>query len=144
MSTDQLLMSRRAFVGGIAGTAILSAFPGQSVAPYSQKASITAAQMRAGGATAKIAVVPIRNQVKALMGSGGNILILPGPDGKISVDTGFATSRPQIAEALSAISPDPLRHVIDTHWHFDHTDGNEWMLKEGATIVAQERRCGNG
>jgi len=139
MSVDQLLMSRRAFVGGIAGAAIMSAFPGQSVAPYTQKASITAAQMRAGGATAKIAVVPIRNQVRALMGSGGNILVLPGSDGKISVDTGFATSRTQITEALAAISSEPLRHVIDTHWHFDHTDGNEWMHDAGATIIAQEK-----
>lgn len=115
----------------------MSAFPGQSVAPYTQKASITAAQMRAGGATAKIAVVTIRNQVRALVGSGGNILVLPGSDGKISVDTGFATSRRQITEALAAISPEPLRHVIDTHWHFDHTDGNEWMHEAGATIIAQ-------
>jgi glyoxylase-like metal-dependent hydrolase (beta-lactamase superfamily II) len=139
MITDQLVMSRRAFICGIAGTAMMSAFPGQSVAPYTQKASITAAQMRVGGLTTKIAVVPIRNQVSALTGSGGNILILPGPDGKLSVDAGFATSRPQITEALLAISPDPLRHVIDTHWHFDHTDGNEWMHEQGATIIAQEK-----
>jgi glyoxylase-like metal-dependent hydrolase (beta-lactamase superfamily II) len=139
MSIDQLLMSRRAFVGGIAGTAVMSALPSQSVTAYTQKASITAAQMRAGGATAKIAVVPIRNHIRALMGSGGNILVLPGADGKISVDTGFATSRSQITEALAAISPQPLRHVIDTHWHFDHTDGNKWMHEEGATIVAQEK-----
>ena len=139
MSIDQSLMSRRAFVRGIAGTAVLSALPTQSVTRYTQKASITAAQMRAGGAAAKIVTIPVRNNVRALMGSGGNILVLPGPDGKISVDTGFATSRMQITEALAAISPEPLRHVIDTHWHFDHTDGNEWMHEVGATIIAQEK-----
>jgi glyoxylase-like metal-dependent hydrolase (beta-lactamase superfamily II) len=139
MSIDQSLMSRRAFVRGIAGTAVLSALPTQSVTRYTQKASITAAQMRAGGAAAKIVTIPVRNNVRALMGSGGNILVLPGPDGKISVDSGFATSRTQITEALAAISPEPLRHVIDTHWHFDHTDGNEWMHEVGATIIAQEK-----
>lgn len=139
MSIDQSLMSRRAFVRGIAGTAVLSALPTQSVTRYTQKASITAAQMRAGGAAAKIVTIPVRNNVRALMGSGGNILVLPGPDGKISVDTGFATSRMQITEALAAISPEPLRHVIDNHWHFDHTDGNEWMHEVGATIIAQEK-----
>jgi glyoxylase-like metal-dependent hydrolase (beta-lactamase superfamily II) len=139
MSIDQSLMSRRAFVRGIAGTAVLSALPTRSVTRYTQKASITAAQMRAGGAAAKIVTIPVRNNVRALMGSGGNILVLPGPDGKISVDTGFATSRMQITEALAAISPEPLRHVIDTHWHFDHTDGNEWMHEVGATIIAQEK-----
>jgi glyoxylase-like metal-dependent hydrolase (beta-lactamase superfamily II) len=139
MSINQLLLSRRAFVGGVAGTALLSALPSQSVPRYTQKASITAAQMRAGGATAKIAVVPVRNQIRALTGSGGNILVLPGPDGKLSVDSGFATSRTQITEALAAISPEPLRHVINTHWHFDHTDGNEWMHEAGGTIIAQEK-----
>ncbi|HTP67460.1 MAG TPA: MBL fold metallo-hydrolase [Dongiaceae bacterium] len=139
MSIDQSSMSRRAFVRGIAGTAALSALPTQSVTRYTQKASITAAQMRAGGVAAKIVTMPVRNNVRALMGSGGNIVVLPGPDGKILVDTGLATSRTQITKALAAISPEPLRHVIDTHWHFDHTDGNEWMHEIGATIIAQEK-----
>jgi glyoxylase-like metal-dependent hydrolase (beta-lactamase superfamily II) len=139
MGIDQFPMSRRDFVRGIAGTAVMSVLPIQSPTRYTQKSSITAAQMRAGGATAKISVVQVRNNVRALMGSGGNILVLPGADGKISVDTGFATSRTQITEALAAISPEPLRHVIDTHWHFDQTDGNEWMHEAGATIIAQEK-----
>jgi glyoxylase-like metal-dependent hydrolase (beta-lactamase superfamily II) len=139
MSIDQTLMSRRSFVGGIAGTVVVSALPSQSVPLYSQKASITAAQMRAGGAIAKITVVPVRNSIRALMGSGGNVLVLPGSDGKLSVDSGFATSRAQITEALAGISPEPLRHVVNTHWHFDHTDGNEWMHEAGATIIAQEK-----
>jgi glyoxylase-like metal-dependent hydrolase (beta-lactamase superfamily II) len=139
MSIDRLLMSRRTFVGGIAGAAVISALPSQSVPRYTQKASITAAQMREGGATTRIVTLPVRNSVRALTGSGGNILVLPGPDGKLSVDSGFATSRTQITEALAAISPEPLRHVINTHWHFDHTDGNEWMHKAGGTIIAQEK-----
>jgi len=72
------------------------------------------------------------------MGSGGNILVLPGADGLLTVDSGLATSRAQIRTALDAISPFPVRHVLNTHWHFDHTDGNEWMHLAGATIVAQE------
>ena len=78
------------------------------------------------------------------MGSGGNILILPGADAKISVDTQLATSRTQITEALAAVFPEPLQHVIDTHWHFDHTDGNEWMREAGAHRSSLKRRCQSG
>ncbi len=102
-----------------------------------QKAAVTAAQMRAAGATSKITVLPLRGGVSALMGSGGNILVTSGPDGKLAVDSGFATTRRQVADALSSVSAEPLRHLINTHWHFDHTDGNEWMHKAGAEIFAQ-------
>lgn len=139
MNIDQSTMSRRAFVGGIAATAVITALPGYSQPPSAQKASITAAQMRAGGATAKIMTLPVRNDVKVLMGSGGNILVLPGPDGKLAIDSGFATSHTQIAEALAALSSEPLRQLINTHWHFDHTDGNEWMHEAGGTITAHEK-----
>jgi len=72
------------------------------------------------------------------MGAGGNIAVLPGRDGKLLIDAGFAGARPKIAEALEGISPDPVKHLINTHWHFDHTDGNEWLHSAGATILAHE------
>ncbi|MDE3105404.1 MAG: MBL fold metallo-hydrolase [Acidobacteriota bacterium] len=96
------------------------------------------AQMRAGGITAKITTQALRRNVSVLMGSGGNIAVLAGPDGKLLVDSGFATSRPQIAQALAAISSAPLTTLVNTHWHFDHTDGNEWLHGAGATIVAHQ------
>ena len=96
------------------------------------------AAMRAAAASVKITTQPLRRNLSLLMGSGGNIVVLPGKDGKLVVDAGFATSRPQITEALAALSADPLGHLVDTHWHFDHTDGNEWMHAAGAKIVAHE------
>ncbi len=102
------------------------------------QATDAVSQMRAGGATAKITVVPARRNVSVLMGSGGNIAVLPGKDGKLLVDSGFSTSQKQITEALNGLGADPLKHLIDTHWHFDHTDGNQWMHAAGATIIAHE------
>lgn len=102
------------------------------------QATDAVSQMRAGGATAKITVVPCRRNVSVLMGSGGNIAVLPGKDGKLLVDSGFSSSQRQITEALNGLGSEPLKHLIDTHWHFDHTDGNEWMHAAGATIIAQE------
>lgn len=96
-------------------------------------------QGRANAAKAKITTQKLRGNISVLMGSGGNIAVLPGPEGKLLVDTGISTSKPQITEALSAISADPIQHLIDTHWHYDHTDGNLWMHAAGATIIAHER-----
>jgi glyoxylase-like metal-dependent hydrolase (beta-lactamase superfamily II) len=89
-------------------------------------------------AAAKITVQALRANVHLLMGTFGNIAVLHGRDGKLLVDSGFAGSRPRIADALTAISSDPIKRVINTHWHFDHTDGNEWLHTAGATIIAHE------
>ena len=88
--------------------------------------------------TTNIAVQPLRGNVSALIGSGGNIGVLTGPDGKMLIDSGYSTSRARIMDALAKLSPEPIKHLVNTHWHFDHTDGNEWMHSEGATILAHE------
>jgi glyoxylase-like metal-dependent hydrolase (beta-lactamase superfamily II) len=89
-------------------------------------------------AHAEITVQPLRGNISVLMGSGGNITVLTGPEGKLLVDAGIAVSRPRIQAALDGISKAPLKYVINTHWHWDHTDGNEWVHSLGATIIAQE------
>jgi glyoxylase-like metal-dependent hydrolase (beta-lactamase superfamily II) len=93
---------------------------------------------RSEAAKAEITVWPLRANISVLMGSGGNITVLSGPGGKLFVDAGISVSRPKITAALAAISPDPIRYLINTHWHFDHTGGNHWAHAEGATIIAHE------
>ncbi len=88
-------------------------------------------------AKAPIKVHRLRN-VSVLEGSGGNIAVLPGRYGKLSVDAGITASRPRITEALASLSSDPVQHLVNTHWHFDHGDGNEWLHGEGATILSHE------
>jgi len=80
----------------------------------------------------------LRNNVSVFEGSGGNIGVLTGPDGKVLIDAGIGVSRPQITKALAGLGRDPVTHLINTHWHFDHTDGNAWLNAVGAKIVAQE------
>ncbi len=94
--------------------------------------------IRNAAATAKITIQKLRGNVSVLQGSGGNIAVLTGRDGKVLVDAGITASRPRITDALAEISSDPVRALINTHWHFDHTDGNEWVHSIGAEITAHE------
>lgn len=84
-----------------------------------------------------IVIVPLRGNINVLMGSGANIVVLSGSEGKFFVDAGIKPSKDKLQAALNTIGPSPLKYVVNTHWHWDHTDGNEWMHAAGATIVAQ-------
>jgi glyoxylase-like metal-dependent hydrolase (beta-lactamase superfamily II) len=94
--------------------------------------------IRDDAAKAPIKVHKLRGDVSALEGSGGNIAVLTGADGKVFIDAGITASRSRILEAANSLSRDPIKHLINTHWHFDHTDGNEWLNAEGAAILAHE------
>jgi glyoxylase-like metal-dependent hydrolase (beta-lactamase superfamily II) len=74
--------------------------------------------------------------VAVLFGAGGNIGLSHGDDGNIIVDDQFAPLNEKILAAIATVDPDPVRFVVNTHWHFDHTGGNEAMGKRGAVIVA--------
>ena len=89
-------------------------------------------------AIAKVTVQNLRRNISILSGAGGNIGVLIGPDGKLLVDAGIITARPHISEALASINGDPIKQLINTHWHFDHTGGNEWVHEAGASILAHE------
>jgi phosphoribosyl 1,2-cyclic phosphodiesterase len=86
---------------------------------------------RKTAATATVTVQKLRGNVSVPMGAGGNIAVLPGREGKFLIDAGFAGARPKIADALASISSDPVKHLINTHWHFDHTDGTTglWPIR---------------
>ena len=89
-------------------------------------------------ATAKIEVQKLRRNITVLLGAGGNIAVLTGPDGKLLVDAEIVTARVKVAEALASINADPIKQLINSHWHFDHTGGNDWIHQAGASILAQE------
>ena len=80
---------------------------------------------------AKIEVYPVRRNISVLEGSGGNIGVLTGKEGKLLIDAGFTVSKPRIAAALDSLSADPITRLINTHWHIDHTDGNAWQHEAG-------------
>ena len=95
-------------------------------------------RIKSQAAATPIAIHRLRGGISVLEGSGGNVAVLSGRDGKVLIDAGIAVSRPQVATALAAIGPEPVTHVINTHWHFDHANGNEWLHELGPKILAHE------
>ena len=79
---------------------------------------------------------PLRAGIHLLTGAGGNMVASAGEDGTFLVDDQYAPINDKIAAELSKLGRMPLRFVINTHWHGDHTGGNEAFGKRGAVIVA--------
>jgi len=76
--------------------------------------------------------------VYLLTGAGGNIGLSVGDDAVFLVDDQFAPLTPKIEAAIAKLTPKPVKFVLNTHWHFDHTGGNENFGRAGALIVAHE------
>jgi len=94
--------------------------------------------MRAQMGAVPLQTLKLRDNLTMLYGPGGNMVALNGSDGKVLVDSSFLTVAPKLKQALDDLGPVPLKILINTHWHFDHTDGNAPMHEAGATIVAHE------
>jgi glyoxylase-like metal-dependent hydrolase (beta-lactamase superfamily II) len=86
----------------------------------------------------QIQTIDVAPGVHMLIGSGGNIGVSSGADGVLIIDDQYAPLTEKIRAAVSAISSAPIRFVVNTHWHGDHTGGNENMGGTGAVIVAHE------
>jgi cyclase len=141
--------SRREMLRGsatLAGSAFLAhLFPvtllRTSTAGYAQQAPSAAdllASMRAKFSAAPIQTQKLADNVTMLSGPGGSVVVLNGPDGKFVVDTFVAPAWPKLKQALGGLGNAPVRYVIDTHWHFDHTDNNAPLHASGATVLAHE------
>jgi glyoxylase-like metal-dependent hydrolase (beta-lactamase superfamily II) len=86
----------------------------------------------------QIKTTDLGNKTYMLEGQGGNITVVVGTDGIIMVDTQFAPLSDKIKAAVKAISPLPIKYIVNTHFHGDHTGGNANFQNDGATVVAQD------
>jgi glyoxylase-like metal-dependent hydrolase (beta-lactamase superfamily II) len=86
----------------------------------------------------EIKATRIADNFFSLSGQGGTIGVLLGPDGVFMVDTQFAPLSDKIAAAIRQLTPQPVRYVVNTHVHGDHTGGNANFGRMGATIIARE------
>ncbi len=80
----------------------------------------------------------VAGAVHVLTGAGGNVAVVAGADGVFLVDDQFAPLTEKIRAAVARISPAPVKFVLNTHWHGDHTGGNENLGRTGVLIVAHD------
>jgi len=132
-------MNRRSFLqlGAVAGAATL--------APRWIKAQAASqpdrvVQGRAAAANAAIVTTKLYDNVYLLSnGVGGNMALQTGREGNLLVDASFSTAVPKILNAIGAVSHDAPDTLVNTHWHYDHTDGNEALHAAGFTIFAHSK-----
>jgi len=119
------LRFRRAVVAAIAAPVLLVVAPSLALGQNFDTVQVTSTK--------------VAGNVHMLVGAGGNIGLMAGDDAAFVVDDQFAPLTPKILAAIKAITPQPVRFVMNTHWHFDHTGGNENMVGQaGALIFAHE------
>ncbi|MBT9329467.1 MBL fold metallo-hydrolase [Paracidobacterium acidisoli] len=144
------MTTRRSFLTqtGMAAAALLA---GNAASAFSQAQQPPAAPasapaqpdpvqtMRAAAATETVKTTKITDTISLLQGVGGNVVCQIGPDGKLVIDSGISTGAHHLLDAIGQLDPHPIRLLINTHWHFDHTDGNAVLHDAGAFIIAQEK-----
>lgn len=139
LTRRELLRGSIAITGAALAGSTVPPWLARPFARHQQPAAADAlAQSRAAMAKAPIEVLKLTDRLTMLSGPGGNVVVLPGSDGKVVVDTFVQSVWQQLSEALTGLSKDPVKVVIDTHWHFDHSDNNGAFQKAGAAILAHE------
>ena len=96
------------------------------------------AAIRAQMAAAPIETVKLGGNLTMLSGPGGNVVVLHGTDGKIVVDTFVLPVWSALRKTIDGMDNAPIKLLINTHWHFDHTDNNANFRQAGAGILAHE------
>jgi glyoxylase-like metal-dependent hydrolase (beta-lactamase superfamily II) len=109
----------------LAGAAVLVAGP-------------AVAQQNIDFSKVEVKTTDLGSKTYLLEGAGGNVTVAVGTDGIIMVDSEFAPMHDKLKAAIEKISPLPIKYLINTHYHGDHTGGDAAFHKDGATIVAQD------
>jgi cyclase len=132
-------MTRRDLLMSMGAAALFPFIPGgknnRFATPWTQIADAVA-QRRAQIGAAPIVSTRLADNLAMLSGPGGNVIVLNGSDGKLVVDTFVQPAFAPLAEMLKTMGASRVRLLINTHWHFDHTDNNENFRKTGVAVLA--------
>src|ERR1700721_1605367 len=124
-----------AFLANVFPAPLLRASTALAQAP---SAADLCAKMRAWFNAFPLETQRLADNITMFSGPGGSVVVLNGPDGKFVVNTFVAPAWPRLKRALDGLGNAPVQCVIDTHWHFDHTDNNAPLRPAGPMVVATE------
>ncbi len=130
-------MNRRSFVEMSVAAGAATMLP-HTVNAQAATAALHPTQAHQDAATTPIKTTKLYDNVYLLQGQGGNMALQTGLEGNMLIDASFAPAVPRILEAIAALSKDAPFALINTHWHGDHTGGNEGMHAAGFTIFAHQ------
>jgi glyoxylase-like metal-dependent hydrolase (beta-lactamase superfamily II) len=99
---------------------------------------VAAAQQRPPQFEMDIKTIKLADNLYVLEGAGGNVAVFVWDDGVLLVDDKLAPASPKVKAAVAAITPRPIRFVVNSHWHRDHSGGNEALASDGSVVVAHE------
>ena len=133
-----MTMDRRRFLGMSLAAGAVAATPRWAMSQAAQLPD-RVLQGREMALKTPITTTKLYDNVYALQGAGGNMALQTGKEGLVLIDSSFSTSVPKVKEAIAAISKDSPDALINTHWHYDHTDGNEGMHAAGFSIFAHQK-----
>lgn len=85
-----------------------------------------------------IKIIDISNDIKVIQAGGGNIAVLKGPQGLFIIDNGLNEKADAVMAAVKSVSDEPVKIIVNTHWHYDHVGNNESFAQNGATIIAHD------
>src|SRR6516162_9342951 len=102
-------------------------------------ATTAPAQQQQDFSKVEIKTTKLKDNFYTLEGQGGTIGVLTGPDGVFMVDTQFAPLSDKIAAAVKKVSDKPIKFIVNTHVHGDHTGGNENFAKMGAVLFSRDQ-----
>jgi len=137
---NQEIISRRtaiARMGALGGAFLAWNFLGDAFAQTKGTPDMVAEMRKAMGTTPPVST-SLAEGIHVISGPGGNIGVFSWPEGKLAIDSGVMGASDAILAQIDSFGPQPLRILVNTHWHYDHTDGNEAFRKRGALIVAHE------
>jgi cyclase len=121
------------FASCLVGTCVT--FLLQSVGTTFAQTSIGNSSQQLQSATGEVHVLPVQGNVYMVTGAGGNITLQVGKEGLLLVDTGTAQMSDKVVAAIRTVSKEPIRFIMNTHMHSDHTGGNAAIGKLGNTIA---------
>jgi cyclase len=139
--------SRRSFLRATAGLgagALIGRYAADALMAFElQQPEAQSKEDAAAAARAQMGKIPIEKTqlgsgLVMFSGPGGNVVVLHGSEGKLVVDSFVQPAWPGLKSLIEALPGGAIKTLIDTHWHFDHTDNNDNFHKAGAEIIAHE------